>query len=158
MSANFIAMHRGSTKLRLDLDSEPKPPTCFHQNDRSRKYIKSKSQLFLLQHSLTHLPKITFQSCIWISTCCYGNRHAALPAGLVWPELVVPFNKKILHILLLFTLKCHWAMSSALAEKSFSGWAVSWGWLPCQTQPKAVDLLETPCLTRIGVKMTADLH
>lgn len=66
--------------------------------------------------------------CIWIRTCCYGNRHPVSLARLVWPELVVSFKKKKnLHIPLLFTLKCHWTLSRALAEKSFSGWAVSWG-------------------------------
>lgn len=54
--------------------------------------LRSLQQLFLPQHSSEHHPKI--QSCIRISTCCYGNRHPAFPARLVWPELVVPFNKK----------------------------------------------------------------
>lgn len=66
--------------------------------------LRSLQQLFLPQHSSEHHPKI--QSCIRISTCCYGNRHPAFPARLVWPELVVPFNKKKKS----FTYRCfsHW--------------------------------------------------
>lgn len=41
-----------------------------------------------------HLPKSSFQPCIWISTCCYGNRHPASPARLVWLEMSYHFLSK----------------------------------------------------------------
>lgn len=88
--------HHASRRHQLGpaLDTEPKPPIRFLKNDRSRKYIML-GRLRLPQHSSAHLSqKITFQSRIWISTCCYGNRHPFLPAGLVWPELVESFKKK----------------------------------------------------------------
>lgn len=152
MSIGFIIMHHGGTSLDL-----PLTPSQSHRSVSSKMTDPGNILCWggsVSPSTVQHIfpKKITFQSRIWISTCCYGNRHPFLPAGLVWPELVESFKKKkkkgILHISLLFTLKCHWVLSSALAERSFSGGAISWGRLPCQTQPKAPGLLETPCLTR----------
>ena len=129
MSTGFIIMHHSGTSLDLTLTlSRSHRSVASKMTDPGNILCRGGS---VSPSSVQHIfpkKKHTFQSHICISTCCYGNRHPALTAGLVWPELVESFKKKkkgILHISLLFTLKCHWVLSSALAERSFSRRAIS---------------------------------
>lgn len=142
MSANFITMHHGKAEFQLDLDTEPKPVT-----DPGNILGVNFPQLFLPQHTS---PKIAAWSYIWISPCCYGNRHPTLLARLIRPELVVPFKKKHLHMRLLFTPKCHRRV--LLLNRTSVGELSAKTDCACQTHPKALDLLETPCLTRIELE------
>ena len=77
-------------------DSEPKPHFHLNQIQQIRMMYQAQGVLHRLpsQRSSTHLPKISSLSCIWISTCCCGNRHPALPARLVWPQFALRWSQK----------------------------------------------------------------
>lgn len=94
MSIGFIIMHHGGTSLDL-----PLTPSQSHRSVSSKMTDPGNILCWggsVSPSTVQHIfpKKITFQSRIWISTCCYGNRHPFLPARLVWPELVESFKKK----------------------------------------------------------------
>ena len=95
MSTGFIIMHHGGTSLDLTLTlSRSHRSVASKMTDPGNILCRGGS---VSPSSVQHIfpkKKHTFQSHICISTCCYGNRHPALTAGLVWPELVESFKKK----------------------------------------------------------------
>lgn len=108
MSIGFIIMHHGGTSLDL-----PLTPSQSHRSVSSKMTDPGNILCWggsVSPSTVQHIfpKKITFQSRIWISTCCYGNRHPFLPTGLVWPELVESFKKKKKKES--FTYRCfsHW--------------------------------------------------